>query len=582
MRFSVRSKVSIFVSLLTILTLVSAFMVVVTGHATASHAASRLAGPAYHGIPTQGQLVKTWQGHASGNTVRHASANRPQMVSLRSPQTGVGAPVSKTTVNSDPASAKFGGAVHAFNGLSDLDQATANGDPVLADVTPPDQGLCIGNDASLSGNPKAVFETINDAVRETDVNGNLLFPDLSFANFFGDPNAFSDPRCFYDPQNGAFFFTVISSASFGGNDSFDDVLVINASGSFALYQFSTSEVGTCFGDQPHTGYDNNALYVTTDQFCNTGYLGGLLIAISMPDLVNEVVSPHAVSFTNLTLNSIPVLTLEPAVTVGGSNIEYLENSFPYDALGNSISADNQIGLWTVTNDSAISTLPLTVTLSATTITSEEYFFPVPAQSTGNGSITTVCDPAQPSICVPVQSEQFLNPDDDRMLQVEALNQNGTIQLWSALDTALSVAGDTQTRDGAAWFEINPVAQSVTQQGYVALAGDNLLYPAIFRSTSGLTTMTFTITGVGGKVALNPSAAWINLSASLPAISLVAQGAGPHKSFSGPLFDEPRWGDYSAATLDPNNGGVWMATEYIPSAPHQALFDNWGTFVFQVD
>jgi hypothetical protein len=579
MRFSVRSKVSIFVSLLTILTLVSAFMVVVTGHATASRAAS-----SYTGNPMSGQQVKTWQGRPSGNVTSNAP-NRPRSFSVLAPKGSPNGSASRVSVTGDPP-AKLATTPHAFNGLSDLDQATANGDPFLAEVTPPDQGLCIGNDARLPGDPEVVFESINDATRETDLNGNLLVPDLSFANFFQDPNAFSDPRCFYDPQNGAFFFTVISSASFGGNDTFDDVLVINASGSTTLYQFSTSEVGTCFGDQPHTGYDNNALYVTTDQFCGADqntYSGALLIAISMSDLVNEVASPHAVAFANLSLGGAPVLTLEPAVTVGGSNIEYLENSFVVsDSNFDLIPADNRIGLWKVTNDSAISTAPGTVTLSATIITSEEYVFPVPAQSTGNGSIATVCDPNQPSICIPVQSEQFLNPDDDRMLQVEAFNQNGTIQLWSALDTAVSVAGDTQTRDGAAWFEINPVAQSITQQGYVALAGDNLLYPAIFHSTSGLTSMTFTITGVGGKVALNPSAAWINLSDPLPAIRLVAQGAGPHKSFSGPLFNRPRWGDYSAATLDPTSGGIWLATEYIPSAPHQALFDNWGTFVFEVD
>src|SRR4029077_13579275 len=59
------------------------------------------------------------------------------------------------------------GVLKTFNGLSDADQASVNGGVGVGDVPPPDQGLCIGNDALLPGNPKVVFEIINSAVRET-------------------------------------------------------------------------------------------------------------------------------------------------------------------------------------------------------------------------------------------------------------------------------------------------------------------------------------------------------------------------------------------------------------------------------
>jgi hypothetical protein len=580
MRLSVRSKVSIFFSLITILTLVSAFMVVVVGHATASHAASRSISSTYPGTSLQGNQVAAWKGQPSGNTGGRPSSKGPFSIPLRGSKSGANTSnASASIVNSDPFPPTLGGGfiLHKFDGINDLSQATANGDPFLAELTPPDQGLCVGFDARLPGDPEVVFETVNNSTRETDVNGHLLVPEVSNAVFFHDPNAFSDPRCFYDPQTGAFFFTIISSASFGAaNDTFNDVLVINASGSTVLYQFDTSEGGQCFGDQPHTGYDTNALWIATDQFCNNGYDGALLQGISKTDLVNEVAHPHAVEYVNLFIDGVPVLTLQPAVTVGGSNNEYLENAFVVsDTNFDIIPSDNRIGLWKVTNDSVINTGGVPP-LTNTTLTSEQYVQPVPAQSTGNGSVTTVCDPNAPSICIPVQSEQFLNPDDDRMQQVEAFNQNGTIQLWSSLDTALTIQGDTQTRDGAAWFEIDAAGQSIIQQGYVALINNNILYPAIFHSTTGLTMMTFTLTGAR----LNPSASWVNLSTN--AIRIAAEGFGPHKSFSGPLFDRPRWGDYSAATFDPSNGGIWMATEYIPPPAEQAPFDNWGTFVFEVD
>ena len=63
--------------------------------------------------------------------------------------------------------------LHKFNGVSDLDSDNLNGIP----VTPPDQGLCVGRDRSLPGSPKAVWEPVNIAARETTVGGTPLRPD---------------------------------------------------------------------------------------------------------------------------------------------------------------------------------------------------------------------------------------------------------------------------------------------------------------------------------------------------------------------------------------------------------------------
>jgi hypothetical protein len=360
--------------------------------------------------------------------------------------------------------------------------------------------------------------------------------------------------------------------------------VINTNG-IAFYQFDSSFGATCFGDQPHVGYDDNALYISTDEFCGPGqntYAGALLVAISKPQLVSEAPKVNAQIFGLLSLGGIPILTLEPAVTVGGANTEYLLNSFPMDAAGNNLPSSNNLGFWSVTNDQAITTGSGSAVLTGKTITSETYFFPVPAASTGTGATSNVCG-FIPGACVPVQSEAVLNPDDDRMLQVEAFNQNGKIHLWAALDSALNIVGDTSTRDAAAWFRIDASSQSVVQQGFVASKGNNLLYPAIFHSNSGATTMTFTLTGPSR----NPSAAWTNLDlagSSSPAIHIAGFGSSAHVSFSDvlpPAFGpRPRWGDYSAAVLDPDNNGIWMATEYIPPRHDQDPLDNWGTYVFE--
>ena len=59
------------------------------------------------------------------------------------------------------------------------------------------------------------------------------------------------------------------------------------------------------------------------------------------------------------------------------------------------------------------------------------------------------------------------------------------------------------------------------------------------------------------------------------------GYGPHVSFSDFFFGEARWGDYSAAVLDPSGNGIWLATETIPAPALQSPVDNWGTEVWEI-
>jgi hypothetical protein len=161
--------------------------------------------------------------------------------------------------------------VRGFNGLSNLNSYNLNDLP----VTPPDQGLCVGRDPTLKGSPEAVWEPINLAARETSVNGTSLRPDVSLATLFQDPYAEGDVRCLYDPGTRSFYFTeigfpVATGPASDDNNTTADVVVMNSRG-VAAYQFDTSlggpAAGDCFGDQPKTGFDNNALVISTDEYC---------------------------------------------------------------------------------------------------------------------------------------------------------------------------------------------------------------------------------------------------------------------------------------------------------------------------
>src|SRR5215472_9726344 len=159
--------------------------------------------------------------------------------------------------------------LHNFNGLSQKDAQHFLGR--TSPITPPDQGLCAGHDATLPGDPQAVFEPINLAIRETSPNGALLRPDVSGSTFYQDPFAIGDVRCLYDPQAQTFFFIEIGFPVATGpasdfNNTTADVLVMNSRG-VAAYQFDTSlggpTKGDCLGDQPKVGFDNDALVIST-------------------------------------------------------------------------------------------------------------------------------------------------------------------------------------------------------------------------------------------------------------------------------------------------------------------------------
>jgi hypothetical protein len=141
--------------------------------------------------------------------------------------------------------------------------------------------------------------------------------------------------------------------------------------------------------------------------------------------------------------------------------------------------------------------------------------------------------------------------------------------------------------GAAYFIIRPdfendrVRADIEKQGYVTVANDNVIYPAISANEDGKAVITFTVSGPD----FFPSAAYARLSEDRGAgkVRIIGLGAFADDGFSMyPPFSNGvgRWGDYSAAAVD-ESGNLWFATEYIPptlSGFPQGLGVNFGTFI----
>jgi hypothetical protein len=462
-----------------------------------------------------------------------------------------------------------------FNGLNSVDSFTANGFV----LEPPDQGLCVG----FLGKTKVVNEIINDVTAFYTPNGTLVSSKIDLNTFFGEPFTLniSDPRCYYDSTTQAWFFSVVVyTNSLFPNHS--DLLVLNKNLQVAVYQFDTTLPNNtagqcpCFGDQPKLGIDKNNVYISVDQFGAGAALetGADLFAISKSQLVNEATTVNFAEFDNLSLGGIGVTGLQPAFTNSGSNVEYLLNSFPYadeaQLIPNTI--EKLLGLWALSDTGKVTSGGVPK-LSATLITSQVYGAPVQALTTNGLSLAT-----------------FTN--DSRMQQVQFINGH----LLGALDSAVIVDKDPQTRDGAAWFEIDPRVNNgviaggkFEAQGYVAVKGEFLVYPAITQTFEGTTGIAFSIT----SPTLNPSTGFVVSTSSngvhFGSAHITATGSSPDIGFTCALGfpQQCRWGDYSWSTLDPNGKDLWMAAELtVPQVATQPnttppAQTNWGTQVWNV-
>lgn len=449
-----------------------------------------------------------------------------------------------------------GDLVANFNGVSSLDSQITNFNLTFE---PPDQGLCVGNGF--------VVEMVNSAFRVYDMHGKTLAgPTNVNAPFHEDFAAFtSDPRCHYDPATNTWFASILFIND-PGTASTEDI-AYNTSGDpttdWSVFRIDTTRADApasfgcpCFGDQPRLGIDASNIYISTDEFSILGpeFNGGQIYAISKSDLVHHRSNVHFVHYKDLSIGGALALAVEPALTFGPAPAEYFLSSLDPNGTG-----DNRIGVWALTDVARVSSGG-TPRLSSVVVTSEPYAIPPQADQK--------------------RSTSQLDSGDDRMQQTQFIN--GAV--WGELDTAVTPAGDTAQRAGAAWFRVTPQLNgsklkgaTITGQGYVVSSGKNVLYPAVQADGQGNAAMVFTLVGPN----MFPSAAYATLKKDGSGFGrpvVVATGSGPYDA------TPQRWGDYSWAVLDPGSDSVWMATEYMPPLSSQTTNGRrpWGTRVLHLE
>ncbi|KRC84641.1 hypothetical protein ASE25_20410 [Terrabacter sp. Root85] len=504
----------------------------------------------------------------------------------------------------------------SIQGLNHRDQRLANGGNQFS-LEPPDQALCVGNGFTV--------ESVNSVLRVYDSNAVPLTGVQDLNTFFGYPAAINrttgvvgpdviDPICHYDPDFQRFVVAITTlhvdaNGDFNGRNTID-VAVSNTSnptGTWTIYSVPAQNDGTegtpnhgcttdgvtpgpCFQDYPHIGGDANGIYITTNEYDLFGpsFNAAQVFAFSKAQLATHPAAVRMTLVPNLDLAGTPGFTVWPATSPAGqyesaaNGSEYLLSSAAGDGseTGNPTGTARRIGLWALTNTASLDAATPALAVTNKLVNSETYVFPPKAdQKAGDFPLgqcindTTIATPFGPGCWQlffnppePAHDEviSHLDSNDTRMQQTWFTNG----VLWGSVDTAVRVNGEL--RAGIAWFSVEPkingagkVGGNIKKQGYLALAGNNLTYPAITMLTTGQGAIAFSVVGRDHF----PSAAYAPISSSgaVGPIHIVAEGIGPadgftsYKAFVGTPI-RTRWGDYGAAVTDGRS--IWIASEYI--------------------
>lgn len=485
----------------------------------------------------------------------------------------------------------------SFDGINFRQQRLANNGNQFS-IEPPDQGLCAGNGY--------VVESVNDLLRIFDTAGNVL-GTVDLNTFYGYPAAINrttgafgpettDPSCLFDQDTQRWFHVILTldrvgtTSALAGPNHLDIAVSDSANplGSWTIYRIPAQNDGTagtpnhgclgssagtfgpCLGDYPHIGADASGFFVTTNEFSlfGPGFFGAQIYAMSKHALTAGAPSIAVFLFNTgdgtPPPDGFPGHTVWPAQSPDGSGGGGTEFFLSSDAVFSSTRSSDRIRLWSISGTASLDSSSPSISLSSTYIPVSPYAVPGKAnQKPGDfplgqclSDTVTNCWTAFLAAPAPPQQLQRLDSNDSRMQQV--FYANG--KLWSALDTNIQVNG--VSKSGIAYFVLDPHSGHVFQNGYIAVAGNNVTYPAVAATRSGRGVIAFTLVGDDHY----PSAAYASLDAKIGAgdVHVVAEGLGPEDGFAAyrPLSGttRQRWGDYGAAAVVGDD--IWIASEYI--------------------
>jgi len=586
------------------------------GAVTNAYAASQSVGHAVYFGTTAPQT-------GSGSVFAEGVRDRVRDQEVGHPSAAKGPAAVLPSPGGTPVSTSAGGAV-GFAGLNHVDQRFAGTGPYANTqftLEPPDQALCVGNGFVVEG-VNLAFAVYNSAGKQlTAATAYNQFFNLAPAFVRGNPPVFgdfvSDPKCFFDPVGGKFIQTILQvdpPGNFDGSDRTHVLIAVSATGdptgAWNLFSLDTSNDGKggtpkhpgcpCLPDQPLLGANADGIFISINEFELVApnfalFNGAQLYGFSRSGL--ESGSGNSTpAFVHIDVGQVS--TGDPHLPFWGSiqpstsprpsrGTELLMSGGPEDKFQNNALVDNRIAVWALSGTNTLNTNAPSLQLTHQVLRSEAYGSNVfnfgATQKSGPTPFRDLLNsPDNPFTGVPDTNPlSRLNANDSRMNQVTFANG----KLFGAVNTVVKSRGQPD-RVGIAYFVVEAlqegeagVGAQIAKQGYVAVNGENVLFPSIGVNADGVGAMAFSVSGPD----FFPSTAYVRFNEDGPhgAIHVTGKGVLPddgftaYQTFGGNGIG--RWGDYSAAVA--SGGDIWMAAEFIPGP--RTLFANWGTFIAHV-
>jgi len=347
----------------------------------------------------------------------------------------------------------------------------------------------------------------------------------------------TDPHILYDRFSGRWFAATIDTPQSGVNRVL--VGVSNSSDPTAGWKgFGiTSSSSDVFADFPSLGINNDAIYISTNNFSNTGGSTNVGVLV-VPKAALLAPTPNitgATLFDNQDPNTTG-FTPAPAVDMDNGT-----GSIPL------LSAYNvPSGVIKRSDINGTNTASPTLNTSRSLISVPAFGNPPSAHQSGaNDTIST---------------------GDTRFLDSLVL-QNGKI--WGIEN--VNSAGRSALR----WVRINASTNALEDSGVISDPARDLYYGSMAINDNGDIVVGFTGSSDSEFASAYAEVGKFNGSTTIfGSPMLLAVGTGNYNvTFGGA---ENRWGDYSKTTIDPNNDNVfWTIQEYASG------INNWSTRITQI-
>src|ERR1700687_764718 len=435
------------------------------------------------------------------------------------------------------------------------------------------ENCCTPSDMALAVSPSWVVQFVNTSIAVYAKNGVLQagYPKSATA-FFGLPTGTytTDPRGFFDWTNNRFVFVMLTESSFSSNNVGRLMVAVsktsNPTGGWNIFMFQVGATGA-WPAYPTLGHDSNnwgknatrgAIYIGINQFannCNGGFIQNYMFVIPK-DAVYNGTGMYRMWFFNFNVGGTlvdPIQASKPAQPGDRPSASYWTNTF--NILWNCGAGCANMVIWSVNNVAAFTTGGALPTVAAVIVpTTHTYFYPPSANQPGAPNSIETID-------VRITGSMWYNAG----------------RLFGSFETGVpNVPGAHPI-----WFEYHPIldgnsnitgASKELQEDCFFCGGQGTNGSAYFATlqpdpeNNVIMTYNYSDDNIYSEFAVNGCR--VSLGDS------VMNGPGFAFGIAGGLYNQFRWGDYSATAPDLT----------FPSAPRMwasGMTDNagaWGTII----